>query len=250
MTGDIKRTEAAFLTVLISSILSGCAAQGIAGFDNRATLGNPDKVLAFVGKKIRVLEFSGPSYEERELGDGMVEITIDMDTEYRARYQILEIVHGNYKSRSVDFVAYDHYGFPGFAKRDLVMLYLTEFDAQLYHVKYQYDEVFPTNQKTYAGCGDPYFFLGDDEQVERLPLKHVTFDPPVTLRISDYLVTNKDYPNMDEKRLEAENSWVKDYFSEPIFKIDGDLATCQMGAYPDELYRIKMETGSLPLHED
>ena len=43
-------------------------------------------------------------------------IIIHMDAAFKARYEVLEKVHGSFDGKIIDFKAYDHYGFPPFAE--------------------------------------------------------------------------------------------------------------------------------------
>ena len=236
----------ALVTISIIGALVGCST--IVDFDNSATLGNSDKYLAFIGEKIQIQQFDpaedGP--EQPQEGDEDT-IIIYMDAAFKARYRVLDLVHGDYDGEIVDFKAYDHYGFPPFAKRDVAMIYLSEHEGALYHVKYQFDEVFPTADGRYAGCGDPYFYL-DEEEIEKRPLEDINFVPPVVFKISDQLIRKRDYDDYTEEAIAENRAEVKAYYTEPNFEIRGDRAVCKKGVYPDELFRIMAETYLLPAH--
>ena len=234
--------------LLCAALLSaGCTTNTITGFDNRATLENPGKYMAFIGRKIEFVKFDpaedDPEPSEDEDGDTII---IHMDAAFKARYEILELVHGAYDGAFVDFKAYDHYGVPAFSKHDYVLLYLREHDGSLYHVKYQVDAVHPTADGRYAGCGNPYLYLEEDDEIDRRPLQDIKFSPPVVFRISDYLISESDYDDYDEKEIAENRAEIEAEFSEDDFDIEGDRASCKRGVYPEELFRIMNETLFLP----
>lgn len=234
--------------IIYLCILTVCSASGtgcsatIRDFDNSYILESQDKILAFVGRKVQVVEFD-PAEDDPETLEGD-DLIIHMDAGFKARYEVLEVVHGQYSGRYVDFKSYDHYGFPPFAEKSVAMLYLLESGGKLFHWKYQWDEVHPTKNSRFAACGDPYLLLRDidKEKVERRPPVLIDFDPPVTLRISSYRISDKEKKNFSEERIRQNREFIEAYFTPPFFEIHGDHATCRMGAYTDELFRLEAET--------
>ena len=229
-------------------LLSGCATGTIADFDNSAVLENPDKYLAFVGRKIEFVRFD-PAEDDPETTDDLADgdtIVIYMDAAFKARYEILELVHGAYDDATVDFKAYDHYGVPPFSKQDHVMLYLREHDGSLFHVKYQSHAVYPTADGRYAACGNPYLYLEDDDEIDRRPLQEIEFSPPVVFRLSDYAISDSDYDGLNEQERAQYKAEFAAEFSHDDFDISGDRAICQRGVYPQELFRIMNESLFLP----
>ena len=103
---------------------------------------------AFVGKKISVREFS-PTLEKD---------VILMDLAFEAEYEVLEQLAGPELPDRIRFEAYDHYGFPEFAKHDVVLLYLvrSQEDARYYHVKYTFDHVFSISGNRWITCGNKH----------------------------------------------------------------------------------------------
>lgn len=220
-------------------LFSGCVSMPLPDFDNRATLGNADKYFAFVGEKIRVSQFD-PAEDDPKDADPDT-IIIHMDAAFKARYRVLEVVHGDYEKQTIDFKAYDHYGYPHFAEQEYALVYVREYDGELFHVKYTYDTVYPTANDRFAGCGDPYLEI-EDEKFIRRPLETIEFSPPIKLRISDYKIPKKDRKEYDAEELAEDDAKVQAFFSPPAFDVRGDYATCRMGAYADELFRITWET--------
>lgn len=232
--------KALFTAALI--LVASCANTRMANFDVRHVIENEDKTIAFVGRKIGIREFD-PSRDD-PVSDDPDEIIIYMDSAYEARYEILELVHGEYQSRIIDFEAYDHYGFPPFAKSDVALIYLVEDGGRLYHDKYQWDKVYRTKSGRYAACGDPYFWLDEEDlaEVERQPLTEVTFAPAVTVNIVDELKAASDPDLFSLEEIAANREKIETYYAAPVFEVRRGIAKCKMGAYPDELYRIQYET--------
>ena len=163
----MKRPFAMLIWVVMAALVaSGCATATLKDFDNAYTIDGADKVLAVVGRKVAVEQVL-PLPRESENED---EIVIVMDEAFAARYEILELVHGAYDRRFVDFAAFDHYGYPKFARPEIVMVYLQEYDGKLFHWKYQWDPVHRTKDGRYAYCGDRSLFTEDAMREDRRQL--------------------------------------------------------------------------------
>lgn len=226
------------MPILAFTLVAGCATEPLQGFDNRGAIGGEDKMLAFVGEKIDVAMLVDDGPEDPNV--------IVLDLAYGARYRVIEVVHGEYGKEFIDFIAYDHYGYPKFAKNKFALLYLTEHEGRLYHRKYQYDYVYPTADGRYAGCGDPYAELDDDDHISRRPLERIEFDPPVVMNISEHYIPKRNQSGFSAEDIETNRRAIDAYFSPPAFDVKGDRATCRMGARPDELFRIRNELSFLP----
>ena len=227
----------------ISLMLAACASDPLPNFDNAFNVDGADKDIAFVGRKIAVVQVLEDPVQQN--GD---EIVIKMDSGFLARYEIIELVHGAYPGKTIDFEAYDHYGFPPFARPNVAMIYLTEWDGRLIHRKYKWDRVSRTKDGRYAACGDPYFSLEADEraEVEQRPLAAIEFDPPVRFRIADELKTASDPKRYSDDEIAENRRKIEFYYSAPVFDVKHGVATCKKGVYPAELYRIMYESSFRP----
>src|SRR5690606_25471942 len=104
-------------------------------------------LFAFVGKKISVIEFDPNSEQVDEKiydpisGDSLIKKSYIMDVGFRCKYAIIKNVFNNPKIDTIDFVAYDHYGYPGFAEYETVLLYVSKSTkgGYYFHQKYQFD---------------------------------------------------------------------------------------------------------------
>jgi hypothetical protein len=161
-------------------------------------------LLAFVGKRLAV----------EELGSN------DFNEVFHARYQVLQVIYGDYPDAAIEFEAEDHYGFPKFAEYETALLYVVRLDGKYYHEQYLFDDVYPTTDGRWAGCGDPYRSEPDDEPKVLTP--HVTNYLPVVLpwKTFDPAKTRKLYPGKD-------------------FTRRNNVLKCRRGVYSEELFEIR-----------
>jgi len=133
-----------FTLFLIS--LFGCATPKKLN-DNFCSENKDVNLFAFVGRKISVVEFDPNAEELGEKvydtisGDTIIKKSYIMDVGFRCKYLIIKNVFNDPKIDTIDFVAYDHYGSPGFAEYDTVLLYISKsLEGNIYfHQKYQFD---------------------------------------------------------------------------------------------------------------
>jgi hypothetical protein len=185
-------------------------AKMLAQIEKQLEENKPSRIFVFVGEKVEVKEFN----PEAEKG------AILMDSAFKAKYKIIQNVYGDYQGEYIEFEAYDHYGYPPFAKYKNVLLFVSEYKGELYHEKYQYFDVYQTKDGNWAGCGDPYQF----EEVHRKPVKTfaLAFIEPVIYDLSNFNAKQR-----------------KEFYPAPFFRIEGKKAVCLKGAYIDELFLVK-----------
>lgn len=235
------------LVIFLFLGLAACVSLADRPFDNSGSISSPNDILAFIGKKVSVTR-----YDPRDDAppDEDPDTVIYMDSAYKVRYEVLELVHGRVDGRYVDFKAYDHYGPPEFAETDIAMLYLVESDGALYHSKYQFDNVYPMAGGGFAGCGDPYVWSDGEEvheqEIDRRPLQPVEFAPPVSFTIVDAFVDPEDREYYSAEELQEFDERSKAWYAAPMYEKSGGQAICRMGATPQELYRIHNEAVFLP----
>ncbi len=224
---NLRRQTARLASVFLFAATADLTAAQLDDFDNSVSLADAHDLLAFVGEKIAT-----SSLDEESLAEA-AEAAIDeggtlSHYSIRARYKIIDLLHGHFDGATIDFEAFDHFGTFEFVHHPLVILYLLDRDGRLVHADYQYDPVYPTSDGRFAFCGDPYSVLEDEGlKIDRRPLTELNFDAPVVLKID----------NEDLKRKYGEN-----YFSEPAFIVDGDEAICRMGVDAAEIFRVQNET--------
>lgn len=115
-------------------------------------------LYAFIGEKIAVMEFD-PNENNTEIkidsitGDSIRTVSYVMDYGFKNKYKVVQNVFNDLKTDTIEFVAYDHYGRPGFENYDYVLLYLSlnKEKGYFYHQKYQFDPVQKTKKGTWKG---------------------------------------------------------------------------------------------------
>ena len=200
-----------FIIILLVLSNTSCAATG--------QIESTNNLFAFVGEQVDIKEVDndGPIKEDGDV------ITISLDSEFKAKYKILEPVFGKYGGGEIiEFTAFDHYGFPDFAKFKTALIFVSEHDGDIYHQKYQFYDVYMTKSGRWAACGEPDDYINIDDPK---PLENITFKPPV---YEDLTHTSDIYANK--------------LYEEPIYEIQGNKAVCKQGVFVDELFRIKKET--------
>jgi hypothetical protein len=151
-------------------------------------------------------------------------VSLDMGG-FRCVYKIKEQIYGNYPNETIEFKAFDHYGTPEFSEYDTVLLFVGEWCGKLYHEKYQFFDLYKTKDGRWASPGDPYRF--DSYQKEKLvKAQAIEFDPFLRIDIS-----KADYYSYRKPKK----------YEEPYFRILGDKAVPLMGAYVEDLIKIKMK---------
>jgi len=170
------------------------------------------KLYGFIAEKIS-LNGDYPYYCDR---------VNTLDGRYQAKYKVLKNIYGDLKMDTVDFTVYDHYGMPKFSKYKYVMLFVSDHCGKLIHEKYQYYDVYPTEDGRWARPGDPYQL--DQKQAKLVKPIAIKFNNGLSFDITDL------HPNR-----------IKELYPEPYFKIVDNKALPLTGAYADELFSIKKD---------
>jgi hypothetical protein len=167
-------------------------------------------LTAFLGRRLSV-QYVKPKGDE-----------ITFDAEYRVRVEVLELVFGKYASKEMEFSSYVHIGEPAFKKNEFGLVYVSKYKGRFVQEKYLFQPVYRTTGR-WASCGDPYGWMPD---VHRLGVKAelITLDPPVTFDVRKG-AEKQGFPS----------------FRTPFFRIENNIATCRMGNYPPELFRVMAE---------
>lgn len=143
-----------------------------------------------------------------------------MDGKFLAKYVIKELVCGKYNRDTISFIAYDHYGYPGFSNYKNVMLFLSDYDSVIYHQKYQFYDVYKTKNGRWASSyqADDYW---RSSGVKPVPIE---FAEEVSYNISG-----------GKKKL------IKQYYPEPYFRLTKEKAIAVSGNYVPELFQLKKD---------
>jgi hypothetical protein len=188
-----------------------------------------DSLYVFVGKKIEVRAV--PEKREKELVDTTIDGTdtiysthrvINMDAKFIAKYKILQLMYGSFKSDTIEFVAYDHFGIPAFSKHENVLLFIFNRNGHLYHERYQYFPVYKTKDDRWAGAYQPSLY--EEDSTTAIRPERIDFKKQVSFNIKG-----------------REQSDIKESFPEPYFKIVSNKAIAIWGNYVEELFELEKQ---------
>ena len=153
--------QSSALIAVCMTLLAGCTPADKEG----RKLNAEDDLIVFVGERLSVT----PQPSEPD----------SMDEKFEARYRVLKIVFGRYNDSEISFTVYDHYGSPRFAKYDTALMFVSRYEGKLYHEKYQFFPVYPTQDGRWASCGDLYRNEPPDHQGSLRPVP-IEFATPVS----------------------------------------------------------------------
>lgn len=188
-----------------------------------------DSFYIFVGKKIEINEWPQPTsieYIDTTIVEGDTTISkrkaISMDRRFRAKYKILQKVYGTFKSDTIEFIAFDHYGVPAFSRYKHVMLFVSKVNGRLYHEKYQYFDVYKAKNGRWAGA----YSVGEYEHKYN---ENTSIKPEWIDFVKQVSYNVKGRSSEDIQYL----------FPSPYFKIVGHKAIAVWGNYVEELFELK-----------
>ena len=168
-------------------------------------------LFAFVGEKIDVSKI--PVSES------------SMDIGFKAKYKILLKVYGNYTKDTIEFIGYDHYGFPKFAKFKNVLLFVSNNCGELYHEKYMFNDVYKTKDGRWAS---PYSYSDyDHPYIGLIDIK------PEVIEFQDQI----SYPITGVRK-----EYLEMKYPAPYFKISDGNAVAIYGNYLEDLFMLKKKT--------
>jgi len=168
------------------------------------------KYLVFIGEKISVNAVPARKGE------------IPFDKQFLAKYRVVETFHGSYEGTEIEFTAYDHYGSPGFANYQHVLLYVELEDGKYYHSKYQYNPLYKTKDGRWAGPYDAYDYGHEYNRQTPIKPEVIDFLKPVEIDVSRF-----------------EKAHIEKWFPAPYFRIEGGKAIAVYGNYVRELFLLK-----------
>jgi hypothetical protein len=173
------------------------------------------EIYVFIGEKIKVDYAKQKYYCNRFL----------MDSKFNAEYKIVENLYGDFDNDTINFVAYDHYGMPGFSDYENVILYVAKYCDELVHVKYQYNNVYKTKEGKWAS---PY----QGFKYEKLDSLNTIKPIPMEFR-DDVIFEFKE--GMDT--LKFQKRYPKEYF-----EINGFAAKAKYGNYAKDVFEVMKNT--------
>ncbi|MBC8038170.1 MAG: hypothetical protein H7X89_13240 [Rhizobiales bacterium] len=168
------------------------------------------ELFVFVGEKITV--------EEIKAHPG------SFDYVFQARYRVLQEHIGKLGAETIEFVAYDHYGSPGFSKYQHVLLYVVKLDGKFYHEKYLFDPLYKTVEGLWAG---PY-----STQDFRHPSNLNTTVRPVKMKfVEDVSYSVEGMPDSEIQR----------YFPTPYYEVIQGRAVARYGLFIEGLFQLQKD---------
>ena len=187
-----------------------------------------DSLFVFVGEKIEVVKIPTPFTEVVDtivVGNDTtyeIEVSGSMDSKYRAKYKIIKKLFGYFKTDTIQFTVYDHYGTPAFSNFKHALLYvsISENDGGLYHEKYQYADVYKTKNGRWASG------------YRTVDYKYDTSKSIKPEKI--YFKTKVSYELKEWQKKEVERLYPK-----PFYKIKKNKAIVVYGNYVEELFLLK-----------
>lgn len=223
------------ISILVLFIYVNCFGQKDKLFEENSNI----NLYAFVGKKISIQEFD-PNADKAErvetdsvTGEKIVWKSVSMDGAFKCKYLVVEKIFNDLKIDTIEFVAYDHYGRPGFENYESVLLYIskTKDGKGYFQQKYQYDPIFIKYGKTFG-----YFTFRTEEDFE-INSKLKTFK--IDLGEIDII----DVSNYNEYML-------KTYVPKPFYKIENGKAKPILGADLKTLFLSKRKTSLRELFQN
>ena len=202
-----------------------------------------DSLIVFVGEKIEIKSYPRDwkdyiidtiiTERVRTNDTSYVTRAMSIDSRYLVKYKILQKINGYYSSDTIEFIVYDHYGVPAFSKCQYVLLFVSCSKGKLYHEKYQYFDLYLTQDGRWAS---PYA-TGDYNH----PYKDCITVKPEKMMFKEPV----SYPTkglVSFKLEELNDDWIKKRFPKPYYEIKGDTAFAIYGNYVEDLFKLKQQT--------
>lgn len=173
-----------------------------------------EKILyVFIGKKIKLDPAENIIYCDR----------ISMDSKFKAKYQILKNIFGDFPSDTINFDIYDHYGDPGFIDLETVILYVFKNCKELIQVKYLYNNVYLDNNKWIVPY--PYHLIKDSKLLNDFEIDKIRFRKTVEFDFSQRSI-----------------DWIEENFPSPFYKRKGKKVKVIFGISTDQMFEIMKKT--------
>lgn len=120
---------------------------------------NTVNLYAFIGEKISVTEFDPNEINTDRLevdsitGDTLINKRYIMDLGFICKYKVIKSIFNELKTDTIEFIAYDHYGRPGFENYENSILYLSlsQDSTHYFHQKYIFDALTKNSNGKWKG---------------------------------------------------------------------------------------------------
>lgn len=190
-----------------------------------------DSLIVFLGKKI-TLNYSPQEKKEkigiRVIGKDTLHVkvySLPMDHKYIAKYKIVQLLSGFYSNDTIEFEVFDHYGEPGFANFETVLLFVSKRNGKLYHEKYQYFDVYLTKNGIWAS---PYSSTDYNHSFSN----NITVKPEIMSFKNEV-----SYPLYKLTKKEVEM-----WYPTPYYEIKNGKAIAKYGNNVNDLFILKQQT--------
>ena len=174
----------------------------------------PKSIYALVAKKIDVkldtTAYCGLSFYSR----------------YKAKYEVLENIYGNYAKSIIEFESFEHARFENYYDFDVVVLYIADYCGKLIHLRGEYDPLYKNSLGEYAS---PYSaYLLKTTRDNKLKERH----KPMNFRGRK---ANTAIKHLSKEIISKE-------FPDSIYEVKNNYAKPLYGLYPDDLFDIRKLT--------
>ena len=189
-------------------------------------------LFAFIGEKISMEEFD-PNLDVKtiieidlENGDTIYRKAKIIDRAFKLKYKVIKNLFNDLKSDTVEFVAYDHYGKPGFSNLQNVILYISKStDKKFYfHQKYEYNEIILTKKNEWIGLLN----FGSVSRIEK----------GLTLNLKKIIINKSARINL--KNIPQQN--IDLFYPKPFYEIKKNMAIPILGLTIQDLINYKVES--------
>lgn len=196
-----------------------------------------DSMIIFIGQKIEINDITpDPNVEINTKPDSTwinrdtiyanrnpKFSTVYLDSKYHVKYKIIDLVNGRFEGDTIEFIAYDHYGIPGFSNYENVLLFVNRMESgELVHEKYQYADLYKARNGRWASPYSSYDYSYPNVKDKFKPRK-IQFEGKIEYEISP-LINPID---------------INTYFPSPYYRRRENKAIAVYGHYLDELIKIK-----------
>lgn len=181
-----------------------------------------DSLIVFVGENIEIKEIHSRDFYE-------------LQSKYLAKYKILQLVHGTYKSDTIEFIVYSHED-PIFPNYQTVLLFVYEDNGVLIHETNHFFHLYMTEKGKWASPY-PTFYYGIPTYKDRITVvpEKISFIDEVSF---SSFVTGGGF-HFGIKYMTANE--IQRYFPQPFYKIEEDRAIAVYGNYVEDLFRLFLD---------
>ena len=180
-----------------------------------------DSLIVFVGEVIEIKEVHYRDFYE-------------LHSEYLAKYKILQLVHGSYKSDTIEFIVFSHEE-PIFPNYQTVLLFVYEYNGRLIHEINCFFDLYMTEKGKWASPY-PTFYYGSPSYKGRITVvpEKIPFIGEVSF--SSFVIAlfhfGIEYMTADE---------IQRYFPQPYYRIEENRAIAVYGNYVEDLFRLFLD---------